>query len=176
MNRVVYSVAIDTDGDPAEMGRLFVQYVTEPEHPFQTDYGDNDERAKDGWPGPFVRAVECELVSIHVDPEPDERTQALVSFVAANGYFAGTYLPDGRVAFLIPLLLDQCDIGIGAEPTHMAGISERYSYRTAPEAIAAWATWIVNDLQGEPTGWVRHRPTDRRRWPDGDASTERIAP
>lgn len=97
----------------------------------------------------------------------------LDAFVDARGYYAGAIMPDGRVAMLVPRLFG-VDVVVGAEPTEMAGVLELYTFAPARVGILAWFNWVRAGLEGEPEGWIRHRPSDRRRYPDGDPATERV--
>ena len=51
------------------------------------------------------------------------------------------------------------------------GVKERYSYSTVAEAFVAFIHWTQKECEGEPTGWIRHQPSNRRR-KDGDPNTE----
>lgn len=46
---------------------------------------------------------------------------------------------------------------------------------TFPDPVSAALAFIAWDGSGEPSGWVRHQPSDRRR-PDGDPSKEYVSP
>lgn len=98
----------------------------------------------------------------------------LALFVQQNRYMAGEFMPDGRVAFLVPRIFG-VEICIGAEPTQVAGLTDLYSYAHVSHAVFAWQDWGDAEFAGEPDGWIRHRPSNRRR-PDGDASREEIRP
>lgn len=52
---------------------------------------------------------------------------------------------------------------------------DQWEYLDGLVAIHAMAEWNPL-LTKEPTGWVRHPPSGRRRFPDGDPTTEEVRP
>lgn len=56
------------------------------------------------------------------------------------------------------------------EQTAHAAFDEEWMYATFEQAVAAFKAW---DGEGEPEGWIRHTPSNRRR-PDGDPSQETV--
>jgi hypothetical protein len=79
-------------------------------------------------------------------------------------------LGDGRGIWLIPMLYT-FKIIIG--PKGSDGYDDGWCYKDLHRAIHAFAEW--NPLiEPEPQGWVRHPPTGRRRFPDGDPATEEV--
>lgn len=81
-------------------------------------------------------------------------------------------LADGeRWIALEEMLYGACDVkrGLVAFPSQ---IEDRWTYRTGGEALQVLLSW---DGDGDaPVGWIRHRPSNRRRWPDGDPTTEEV--
>jgi hypothetical protein len=77
-------------------------------------------------------------------------------------------LSDGRICAIMPIgFTDALCIGI-----HPWGHNHAYYYRAGGEAATALKTW---DGEGEPTGWVRHPQSGRRRT-DGDPAREYYQP
>jgi hypothetical protein len=48
-----------------------------------------------------------------------------------------------------------------------------WEFRDGVRALHAMAEWNPLTMK-EPIGWVRHPPTGRRRFPDGDPATEEV--
>ncbi len=86
----------------------------------------------------------------------------LAAFVMACGYEAGVDLGDGRAAFLATTVVGGSQILIG-HATAEGGVAERFSYPSITAGHVAWVRWLAVDMTGEPEGWVRHQPSDRRR-------------
>lgn len=57
----------------------------------------------------------------------------------------------------------------------LTGVSSRYTFEHFHTAMASLLLWESMGFAGEPYGWQRHQPSDRRRR-DGDHITEYIAP
>lgn len=88
------------------------------------------------------------------------------------GYLIAFEMADGRLTFVVETVVGQGQLGVGDEYS----VRERYSYPTAAHAIAALLTWrVALQFVGEPRGWHRHQPSDRRR-PDGEPALEYVAP
>jgi hypothetical protein len=81
-------------------------------------------------------------------------------------------LGDGRALWVYRMIYTyKLVIGqIGA-----AGFDNSWCYKNLASATYAFLTW--NPLvEAEPTGWVRHPHSGRRRFPDGDPTTEETRP
>jgi hypothetical protein len=87
-----------------------------------------------------------------------------------NGYITAEYKPDGKIVSVLMEMFN-AQIVIGNE----FGVDERYSYVDLNKATIGYAIWRANHFEGEPTGWIRHQPSNRRRQ-DGDPETEEIRP
>jgi hypothetical protein len=86
-----------------------------------------------------------------------------------KGYEDTKLLPDGRAAGLSRLLFGG-RICVGG-PDDDAGYSEAYDYGDLEIARRAFDGWTGGT---EPTGWIRHIPSYRRR-PTGDPGQEYVA-
>lgn len=76
---------------------------------------------------------------------------------------------DGRVAYLHRTIFN---LRISISPDEQAQtFDEFYCFHDFSAASKAMEEW---DGKGDPDGWVRHVPTNRRR-PDGDPRDEYIA-
>lgn len=87
-----------------------------------------------------------------------------------RGYEDTKFLADGRACGLMRLIFGG-RLCVG-DPDDAFGYSEAYDYETHREAHAAFCEWDSNAFS-EPTGWVRHTPSYRRR-PAGDATKEYV--
>jgi hypothetical protein len=108
-----------------------------------------------------------------------ERTQlALDEFARENGYLFGRALPGERGVTFLVRSIGAGQIVVGAEASAMAGVSDRYSYPTLAGACVAFGMWEMDGWRGEPYGWVRHQPSNRRRTYNvaGDLVDEWVAP
>lgn len=73
--------------------------------------------------------------------------------------------PGGKLSYVVELMFGRARVVYG----NRLGAEEMWDYDTADEAIFAQRQW---DPAGpELQGWVRHRPSNRRR-PDGDPARE----
>ena len=69
--------------------------------------------------------------------------------------------PDGRVAYLIPQMFN---VRISVSPNREAEwFDDIYDYLDATTALPAFLCWFARDGEGEPEGWIRHKPSGRRR-------------
>lgn len=59
--------------------------------------------------------------------------------------------------------------------TTAAGFDNSWCFKDLLTATLAFAEWNP-DMNDEPTGWVRHPHSGRRRFPDGDPATEEVRP
>ena len=79
-------------------------------------------------------------------------------------------LGDGRGLWVYPMLYT-FKLVIG--PLGSLSYDDQWCYKDLQDVVTAFTTW--NPLeQAEPEGWVRHPPTGRRRFPDGDPATEEV--
>jgi hypothetical protein len=80
-------------------------------------------------------------------------------------------LEDGRLLALQPLLFDGWRLHVVRD-----GIAETssdvYDFQESSWALDALQGWSG---EGEPEGWYRHKPSNRRR-PDGDPTKEYVQP
>jgi hypothetical protein len=79
-------------------------------------------------------------------------------------------LGDGRSVWVYRMIYTY-KLAIGV--TGAAGFDNSWCYRNLASATLAFASWNP-DEEAEPTGWVRHPHTGRRRFPNGDPATEEI--
>lgn len=86
-----------------------------------------------------------------------------------NGYVTAAYRLDGKIVAVLPAMFNW-QIIIGNE----YGVDERYSYDTN-RTLLEFELWKARNFEGEPEGWIRHQPSDRRRT-NGDPATEYIRP
>ncbi len=78
-------------------------------------------------------------------------------------------LPDGRIVWIHRMLYTSALL-IG--PDTCGGYEDRWCYPTLAEAEAVLHSWNP-EIESEPSGWVRHPASGRRR-PEGDASRQYI--
>lgn len=82
-------------------------------------------------------------------------------------------LTDGRIATVAPLTFGRALLTAATPENHVFGqYDECWYYETHQEAIYALILW---DGTGDPVGWTRHKPSNRRR-PDGDPTREEVRP
>lgn len=86
------------------------------------------------------------------------------------GAIAFRDLGDGRAVWIYPMLYT-FKIAIG--PVDSPGYSDHWCYKDLKSVVSAFALWEPS-TEPEPGGWVRHPPTGRRRFPDGDPATEEV--
>jgi hypothetical protein len=95
----------------------------------------------------------------------------------ADGFYGRRQLPDGRWLAVLPLTFQRARLGISMtwtaplEAAFALGFADLWDYDTRELALAALTTW---DGTGEPTGWVRHPATGRRRTPTGTIASRQI--
>ncbi len=85
-------------------------------------------------------------------------------------FFLERQLPDGRTKCLMRLL-DGWRLGV-TPPHDNSAYTDLWDY---PSGYEAWEAFEAFDGTAEPEGWVRHKPSNRRR-PGGDSSKEYVAP
>lgn len=82
-------------------------------------------------------------------------------------------LEDGRIATVMPLLFGRALLTVATPENHVFGqYDEGWYYDTHQAAIYALIVWSG---KGDPIGWTRHTPSNRRR-PDGDPAREHVRP
>lgn len=96
--------------------------------------------------------------------------QFLRWLVEENGYVAPRSIGGGRWAALMPHFDPSMGIVVGRIGDRV-GWSEKWTYPSAVEAMIAFAAW---DGTGEPEGWIRHQPSNRRISRSPDANGERV--
>jgi hypothetical protein len=96
---------------------------------------------------------------------------------AENGYSRWRVLDAHTGAWLTTTITGGGQILVGALHA-FGGVSQRWSYTTVFDALAAWDDWVLTGCADEPRGWVRHQPSDRRRKYDsaGRCTAEWTAP
>lgn len=90
-----------------------------------------------------------------------------------NGYVTAAWAGNGKIVAVLPAMFNW-QIIVGDE----YGIEERYSYSNSTDAhncLAEFELWKSRNFEGEPEGWIRHQPSNRRRT-NGDPATEYIRP
>lgn len=87
-----------------------------------------------------------------------------------NGYSIVWQEQEGRIVALLENPFNT-QIIVGDE----FSVNERYTYAQTVEAIWEFIVWTMDGCQGEPKGWIRHQPSNRRRIA-GDPATETIRP
>lgn len=88
-----------------------------------------------------------------------EKAQRLTS---SEGYYTGVALDPWTGAWLVPTI-GAAQIIVGSLDA-TGGVSHRYSYDTATGAMDAWRLWTHCEVvDREPSGWIRHQPSNRRR-------------
>jgi len=102
-------------------------------------------------------------------PERPPTQNEINAFVIENNYIFGLLLPRPvtreqgyQVAFVVPTVPGAATIKIGGL-SQREGISETYYYDNLLDCMAAAAAWHETGFDGEPQGWVRHVPSNRRR-------------
>jgi hypothetical protein len=90
----------------------------------------------------------------------------LASVCRDNGYLCPRILANGRTAAIRPGIFN-CSIIVDVDAF---GCNEEFTYETSAAAVDALAAWDTR-VSPEPTGWIRHMPSGRRR-PGGDPSRE----
>lgn len=80
-------------------------------------------------------------------------------------------LPDGRLLSLEPLLFGAARLHV-VEDERLTASASIYDFTDLAVALEQLHRW---NGDGEPRGWYRHRPSNRRR-PDGDPEREHVAP
>jgi hypothetical protein len=81
-------------------------------------------------------------------------------------------LGDGRALWLYRKIYT-FSIVIG--PLNSGGYDDFWCYKDLLSATVAFLEWNPA-IVPEPCGWVRHPPSGRRRFPDGDPATEEVRP
>lgn len=100
----------------------------------------------------------------------DQDQQRAFEFLLRNGYQEPKLFADGRLACIQPFIFTAGIITLDPR-TYEQEYDERYCYHSIAEAKTALAAWKGT---GEPNGWHRHLPSNRRRM-DGDPAKEYVA-
>lgn len=89
-------------------------------------------------------------------------------------YGAAAYreLGDGRAVWVYRMMYTH-KLVIGR--VDAPAFDNSWCYKDVASALEAFVMWNPFE-QAEPEGWVRHPHSGRRRFPDGDPSSEYIAP
>jgi hypothetical protein len=82
-----------------------------------------------------------------------------IKLVVENGYMDPKEIANNRVAVVAQLLYHGTML-IMSKVTFQQGWEEKYCYPSVEAARKALADW---DGNGEPVGWHRHVPSNRRR-------------
>ncbi len=96
--------------------------------------------------------------------------RTMFPLVDDHGFIARKDLEDGRYITLTPQLYGT--LLTLSQAGNEYGYSEAYTYDNPEKAVASYEAWEGN---GEPNGWIRHIPSNRRR-PNGDAAQEHVSP
>jgi len=110
----------------------------------------------------------CEMESFH---PKDVQYGYCGNCHAFTGGAAAVELPEGRFGYVNLITFGRAQIVLGDETT----ATDRYTYEGVMEAIAAMVLWKALDCKGEPEGWIRHQPSNRRRT-HGDPAKEYVRP
>lgn len=103
-------------------------------------------------------------------PTPLIYSQLSPKILEESGYVAWRALEDGEYLGVLPMTFGKGRLCAGL--TH-SGYEEGWCYESLLDAIAEMHRWTPGQ-EAEPSGWMRH-PTSGRRRPDGDASKEYVA-
>jgi len=101
---------------------------------------------------------------------PDDYPAPIATVLKREGVVAARQLSDGRWLLLVSrianagLLVDR-DLDDGV-------FEEEYSFRFLAEALVALIVWTPDEVS-DPSGWLRHIPSYRRR-PGGNTAKEDI--
>ena len=90
--------------------------------------------------------------------------------IEMSGSLLAHLLTDGHVVTLQPLLLGQARITMGPNREE---IEQEWMYATLEQAKENYLIWGAFGFKDEPQGWVRHKPSYRRR-KDGDPEQEEV--
>jgi hypothetical protein len=96
-------------------------------------------------------------------------TEKIFEFLKSMGYTDPCVLPDGRFAAVLPLMFTAAIITCSREHLR-TGIDERWCFHDKNKALESLRKW---NGTGDPEGWHRHIPSNRRRT-DGDPLREYI--
>jgi len=118
--------------------------------------------------------AQCEARRLYLS-EDQRRAEELEGFLRRNGYYDGTMTLDGGVVFIRGTAAGEAHLCVSPSTNDNDGISDIYSYPTLRDARLAWLGWDFKNFAGEPEGWVRHQPSNRRRT-NGDPATEEVRP
>lgn len=99
--------------------------------------------------------------------------QEFIYWTRANGMLMARLNPDDSVIGVITTIVNQGQI---IRSLDNFSVNDRWAYETVSGALTAYMNWIDHiEVMDEPTGWIRHQPSNRRR-ANGDPSQEVIRP
>lgn len=75
------------------------------------------------------------------------------------GYTGAWETPNGTVVALMDTITAGGQIVSGTR----LGVADRWTYPTVVESVDALVGWLSEQFAGEPMGWTRHQPSNRRR-------------
>lgn len=96
--------------------------------------------------------------------------EELTAWADENGYLTAARKENGDIVAVL-VGVSNAQIIVGDKFT----VAERYSYLSTVEAVAEYAIWSSLGFKGEPGGWIRHQPSNRRRT-NGNPAEEYIRP
>lgn len=96
----------------------------------------------------------------------------LLAFLGHCGYLDARLVRSARYVAISPLMYTFAII-VGPIEHAAVGYEDRWCYQSLAQARAALSAWD-GEPGTEPTGWIRH-PLSGRRRPDGDPALEYIA-
>jgi hypothetical protein len=100
-----------------------------------------------------------------------QRTDLMEALGGVFGALEFRDLDDGRGLWVYPQIYT---VKLVIGPVDKPWYDDHWCYKDAATALTAFREWNPAE-QKEPDGWVRHPPTGRRRFPDGDPETEYVA-
>ena len=119
-------------------------------------------------------AAYVRLHGLRIMPTDDAHHAAEIT-TRVNGYTWGTAIDPYTGTWIVSLLMNACQIIVG--DVDGAGVAERWTYTETGLAWVAMQRWERAGFVGEPEGWVRHQPSDRRRtYRAGGDYTEEVRP
>lgn len=100
----------------------------------------------------------------------EETTEARFADPANPGAILFRDLGDGRGVWVYQMIFT---FKIVLGPIGLPVYDDHWCYKDFASVVIGFTDW--NPLEkAEPDGWVRHPPTGRRRFPDGDPQTEEV--
>jgi hypothetical protein len=111
-------------------------------------------------------------------PAEDLMSGDLQAWCDTQGYVYAAHVPGTpyRVAFVVRTITGDLQLCLGALNSN-EGVSDRWSYDDATAAILDMTHWEEQGFEDEPVHWVRHQPSNRRRyWFQDGTKREWVAP